>query len=390
MTRPFRRIMLACALAAWVLTACSSGSGSNLEHSFPRDQGSAPPGRGAVAADSARADSIAALLSEAQVPGLAVAYLKDCRVVRVATFGEADAETHAPVTERTAFEAASLSKPVFAYLVIRLVGEGRIDLKASIAERLAYPRIADQDTYAALTPQIVLSHRTGLPNWAGHAGDPERTDTLAFASAPGAAFGYSGEGYQLLQAYVAAVTGRSLEQLFRDHLGDAMLHSTYTSPLPSDVTPAYGHGEQGGKGGGRAMIAPETPSAAFSLRTVAGDYGRFLGRVCRGEGLSGVARAEMLAPRSSVRGDEWGADPSSLEQAKLSWALGWGVQRLDGRAVYFHWGDNGAFKAFAAFDPDRRTGLVYFANGRGGLRLIEPLAAAVVGTMQPVVTWLNE
>lgn len=333
--------------------------------------------------------ALRATMAEARVPGLQAAYIEDCRPAGLLALGVADTETQAPVTARTVFEAASLSKPVFAYLFMRLLDRGAVALDASFAAHLDYPRIADAAAYAKLTPRLALSHRTGLPNWAGRPDDPARTDPLALKRAPGAGFGYSGEGYQLAQRYAEASSGMALTAHFEAALGKAMPNSTFTSPLPAGVIPAYGHGADGTKAGGRALGMPAHANVAFSLRTTAADYARFLGRVCAGEGLGAGSHEQMLAPQAPVAGDEFGAALADLGAAQISWALGWGALTHHGRRIYFHWGDNGAFKAFAAFDPRTRTGAVYFANGQNGLALIDSVMTPAVGDLTPIIRWLD-
>lgn len=327
-------------------------------------------------------------MQSAAVPGLAVAYLRDCQVERVATYGVADADTRVPVTEQTVFEAASLSKPVFAYLLLQLADSGRIDLDAPILRTLTYPRIRDREAARALTPRLALSHSTGLPNWAGAPRNWERTDALEFAFAPGSAFRYSGEGYQLAQAYAEQVSGRSLEELFRTSLGEAMPSSVFGGPLRPGTAPAFGHDAAGSRAGGRALGEWMRANAAYTLRTTVGDYARFVARVCAGEGVSRGAHSEMLRPRVRLVGDEQGANPAAI-QAELGWALGWGTQTTGGRTLHFHWGDNGPFKAFVAFDRATRHGVVYFANGERGLELMETIAATVVGSVRPISVWLD-
>jgi len=332
--------------------------------------------------------SILAAMRAAAVPGLAVAYLHDCEVERVATYGVVDVDLPTQVTETTIFEAASLSKPVFAYLLMQQVDSGRIDLDAPILRTLDYPRIRDAEQAVAVTPRLALSHSTGLPNWAGSPRDWERTDTLEFAFAPGSGFRYSGEGYQLAQVYAEHVTGRSLEALFRASLGAVMPLSVFGGSLQMEVSPAAGHDAEGSRTGGRAIGQWTRANAAYTLRTTVTEYARFVARVCSGEGLSRAAHAEMLRPRVRLAGDEWGAKPEAIG-ARLGWALGWGTQTADGRTLHFHWGDNGPFKAFVAFDAETRRGVVYFANGAGGLKLMETLAAPAVGSVRPISVWLD-
>ena len=110
-------------------------------------------------------------------------------------------------TPATIFEAASLSKPVFAYMVLRLADRGEFDLDRPLYEMLEYPRIAHDERYKRITARIVLSHGTGLPNWGG--------EKLTLRFDPGTQYGYSGEGFVFLQKTVERVTGRSLDELAR-------------------------------------------------------------------------------------------------------------------------------------------------------------------------------
>ena len=88
----------------------------------------------AVAADLAA--RIPALMKQARVPGLSIALLHDGRVVWDGAFGVKSTETGAVVSPETLFEAASLTKPLFAYAVMRLVEEGVLDLDTPLVQYL--------------------------------------------------------------------------------------------------------------------------------------------------------------------------------------------------------------------------------------------------------------
>ena len=157
-----------------------------------------------------------ALSAAFDVPGLALVGLANCTVTPAITVGAAPLDPATPVTGTTLFEAASLSKPVFAYLVMQLVDEGALDLDRPLAHDFAYPRIEEHENYARITPRMILAHRTGLPNWVGDTDDPDRTDRIAFVAPPGTRFSYSGEAYELLRRYVEFITDRTLDELFRE------------------------------------------------------------------------------------------------------------------------------------------------------------------------------
>jgi CubicO group peptidase (beta-lactamase class C family) len=93
--------------------------------------------------------------------------VRDGRIVWAGAFGTRDDSAQTPVDTATVFEAASLSKPVFAYLVLRLADRGELDLDRPLAEMLEYSRVAHDARARRITARMVLSHGTGLPNWGG-------------------------------------------------------------------------------------------------------------------------------------------------------------------------------------------------------------------------------
>ena len=157
------------------------------------------------------------LLDSARVPGLAVALLDRGRVRYLHAYGQRNVAENAPLTPETAMYGASFSKAVFAYLVMQLVREKRLDLDKPLAQYLPRP-LPDYDNYRdlagdprwpRLTARQCLSHTTGLPNWRWIAPDKK----LRFQFEPGARYGYSGEGINLLQFVVETITGQSLTGL---------------------------------------------------------------------------------------------------------------------------------------------------------------------------------
>jgi CubicO group peptidase (beta-lactamase class C family) len=69
--------------------------------------------------------------------------------------------------------------------------------------------------------------------------------------------------------------------------------------------------------------------------------------------------------------------------------LGWGIQQKDGRKALWHWGDNGAFKAFVMADPKAKTGAVMFANSADGLKIAKPMIDEAMGEESLAFEWLK-
>src|SRR5215471_4940680 len=145
-------------------------------------------------------------MAKGVVPGLSIALFRDRRRYWVHSFGVRDAKSGQPVTEETIFEAASLSKPVFAYGVLKLVDRGKLDLDIPLSRYMPQLYVEGDRRIDKITARIVLSHRTGFPNWRG-AGHP-----LEIYFTPGERFSYSGEGFVYLQKVVEAITGKPLNE----------------------------------------------------------------------------------------------------------------------------------------------------------------------------------
>ena len=318
-------------------------------------------------------------MTTARIPGLAVAVIFDGEVVRTEVLGVANQETGELLTEHTLFEAASLSKPVFATAVLRLVERGEIDLDQPLHELLDYERLSHDPRTRLLTPRLVLSHQTGLPNSGGQ--------TLDFQADPGEGFGYSGEGYVYLQRALEARTGMTLDEIVRREVFDplGMEQSRFSWPEGTDLPLATPHDEAG-----RAQPKQQPDgNAASSLHTTAAEYARFVTGWLDGELLDDTTTAEALGPAVHLEPDEAAGE---AVPAALAWGLGWGIQLPQGSAaqpLFWHAGDNGPFKAFVAFDPEAQSGIVYFANSVNGLAIGPALVTDIVGTMDPTFEWMG-
>jgi CubicO group peptidase (beta-lactamase class C family) len=117
----------------------------------------------AIGPGSSQAADLEQLLKDGRVPGLAFAVIRDGKIVETKGVGVRDISTSAPVDQNTIFEAASLSKPVFAFAVLQLVDAGALSLDAPLAKYV--PDYVKDDPRAALiTVRNILDHTSDLPN----------------------------------------------------------------------------------------------------------------------------------------------------------------------------------------------------------------------------------
>lgn len=372
---------------------------------------SRPTPRGAPNSPSELLRMIPRLLELAAVPGAAVAVVNEADVWS-AGFGEADVEARAAVSADTVFEAASLGKPIFAYAVLRLVDQGKLDLDRPLYD---YLPIADGNNprFRRITTRHVLSHTTGLTNWRLKAA------ALEPATDPGTAFSYSGEGFFYLQRVVERVTDRPfarfMDETVFEPFGMKLTSFTWVPEFETRMAGGYDHDRKrldvqapiGRLAASLAKIwkkpleewryadseravpqmfpkwdvlpAYMVPNAAGSLLTTIADYARFLDRVVARPGAAGLelrdeTRRLMVTPQ--VR----------LNRA-LSWGLGWGLQEDEHGTVLWHWGANQTFRSFALADVGKGSAVAVFTNGENGPKVYQRIVANVTGHDEPAFLW---
>jgi CubicO group peptidase (beta-lactamase class C family) len=362
---------------------------------------SVPPStQGAGAPSGAEIEAaVRAALTATHVKAASVALVRGAAPAAVLAVGTRTGPGDAPADESTVFRAASLSKPVFAYLVFTLVNEGRLDLDRPLHQYLdrrlpEYPEYADlagDARYEAITARLALSHRTGFPNWRW------QTDgrKLGLQFSPGEKFLYSGEGYLYLQFVVEHITGQDLATLARERVfrplgmtrSSYVWRDEYEGNCAVDRAPIE-------KVFGKAFLG--VPNSAGSLLTTAADYGRFLGAVLTGQGLPARWRDDMLRPQTALAserlfGPAVKAGPVTGREQGPFWCLGWGGFPSAAGAVRFHVGyDSPDYENYAAIYLDGNLGLVVLTSGGRGPDAASPVfVKALVGDTDTPFRWMG-
>jgi CubicO group peptidase (beta-lactamase class C family) len=321
-------------------------------------------------------DSVSSLMSRYQVPGAAIAVLRDGKMVENVPYGVKSTVSEEKVVADTVFEAASLSKPVFSYAVLWMAQRGELDLDKPLIDDVDRIEIAKDPRARQITARVVLSQSTGLPNWR------PRDKALAIGFTPGTAFSYSGEAYVWLQRVVEKISGSSLEDFMRDRVlaPFGMRNSSYVWRPQFAFQAAEGHDTSGKPVRTRLWEwtpdkAPKLtpgvdvainaiPNAAASLYTTASDYALFVSRV-----LANPPKG-MLVPRTKVND-------------RIEWALGWGIQHTGQGDAFWQWGNNGVYQGFVLGYPADGRGMVILTNSQNGLKFCRDAVSLVLKGEQP-------
>lgn len=197
--------------------------------------------------------SLAARMAELKVPGASIAVIHEGRIEWARGYGVKSIGGPA-VDEKTLFQAASISKPVFALAVLHLVDAGKLDLDANVNDYLKTWELPDNEFTRdqKVTLRRLLSHTAGLtvhgfPGYDAGAelpttaqilegAPPTNTNPIRVDILPGSRHRYSGGGYTLAQLVLTDVTGSPLDKLLRDTVLTplGMSTSTFEQPLPAD------------------------------------------------------------------------------------------------------------------------------------------------------------
>ena len=310
-----------------------------------------------------------AMLAEADIAGMAIAVIEDGEVVETLAAGVRSTETNPLLTEETVFEAESLSKPVVAWIALRLMEEGVLDLDKPLAELAPWQDAAHDLRYQRITPRMVLSHTAGFPNFRPPG------EALPILFEPGSFFTYSGEGFLFLQHVMEAVTYSTLEDLAQTYVFGpfGMTSSSFVWQSDYGTRIAVGHTDMNVA---LDKFVPQSANAAIGLHTTVGDYARFMIGVQQSDALGRRLRREMET-----------AQVDALDG--IFWGLGWGIQPTLSGSALWEWGDNAGYKSFAYLEPDSRKGFVMLSNSANGMLILHHLFEELVGGPQTAVRWLN-
>lgn len=229
------------------------------------------------------------------VPGVSIAVINNFKVEWVKSYGIIDKETKEPVTDKTLFQAGSISKPVAAYGALRIAEHGKISLDENVNTYLKSWQLPENEftIEKKVALKHLLSHTGGLTvhGFLGYSPDlpvpslvqvldgvpPANSPAIRVDKIPEAGFRYSGGGYCIMQQMLIDVDGKSFPQIMQEQVFGPlrMSNSTYNQPLEGEQlkVAATGYLPDGSMTKGKRHTYPEM--AAAGLWTTAEDLAKF-------------------------------------------------------------------------------------------------------------------
>ncbi len=307
------------------------------------------------------------------VPTVGVGLINDNKITYSKTFGTQSNGEHA--NNNTFFKVASITKPVVAATVFKLVDMGLWDLNEPLYNYWIDPDIADDPRTKKVTTQLVLNMQTGFPNWRKSL-DPKQ---LIFLFEPGEGVEYSGEGFEYLKESMEAKFNTPLEDIVQKVLFDKQ-GMTNIRFLWNDKIDDGRYAENFDATGEKYKTNKyDKAMAAGNILATVDDYLKFCVHILKGAGISNTLYSEMITPQSSLFRD------------LVMYGNGWmSVKLPTDEKLLYHDGRDPGVRTIIQLFPDSKQGVVIFTNGDDGDKLYYKLLKELSPKTEAFVIALDE
>jgi CubicO group peptidase (beta-lactamase class C family) len=277
---------------------------------------------------------------------------------------------------------------------MRLVDDGRLELRAPVQRYLPTFRVADERTSREVSLWHLLTH---TPGWEGQLSSVERGDAtlaeftgslaeLPQLAEPGEVWSYNNAGFGIAGRVIEVVTGANIHDALRDLVFEPLNLSRALSRSGDALTHRFAVGHRQ-RGDATEVIRPfsffpnvTAGGLAMSLESLL-RYARFhLGDPGAGAGaaLSAASLEQMRTPqvKKNATEDEMG--------------IGWQLRRLDGVRTAAHGGTLGGHILHVQLVPERALAFAILTNHSNGWRLIQDVERAALRTYEGLALTPNQ
>jgi CubicO group peptidase (beta-lactamase class C family) len=355
------------------------------------------PARAQTASD-ARFEAIVSL-AEAKmkafgVPGVAIGIMNGGSTT-IRGLGVTNLEDPLPVTGHTVFPIASISKTFAATAMMRLVEQGKVDLRAPVRTYIPEFRVRDEAASRDVTVWHLLTH---LGGWEGQVSGPDRgTETLKNfittipdlmqVAPPGAAWSYNNAGFSIAGRVIESVTGTSINRAIRD-LVFQPLGLDHAGTTAGDFIVqrfAAGHSRRNDT---TTLMRPFSPSTSVT----AGGVGLCMtdlmayARFHMGDGTT--ANGERVLTRESL--EKMRTPQLRKQSTDDDIGIGWHLRSIGPVRTASHGGTLGGHILLLEIAPERNFAIAILTNASSGWRLIQDVERAALKSYLGATFALNQ
>jgi len=334
-------------------------------------------------------DYVNRAIKDWEVPGLAIAVIKNDKIVFAKGYGVRELGKPSPVDERTLFAIGSSSKAFTAATVAMLVDEGKLKWDDPATKYLPSLQLYDPYATRELTVRDLLSHRVGLERgdllW--YASPYDRSEVLRRirylkpSSSMRSRFGYQNVMFLAAGQIIPSITGKDWDDFTRERIFVPLgMTATGTSikTLANSNDVAVPHSKFDDKVETIAWRNIDNIAPAGSINSNVVDMAQWV-RLQLGDGkyqdkqlISSAAIKEMHASQTIIPLE--GTMKMLYPEAHfLNYGLGWFLSDYRGRKLVEHGGAIDGMRALVAMMPEEKMGVVILTN-LGGTTLPMPLA----------------
>lgn len=352
------------------------------------------PGAQVDSAETQTAFSLSDRMNLHKIPGVSMAVINDYKIEWAKAYGVLSAESNAPVTTESIFEAASSTKLLVAMIALNFVERGLLDLDKDVNEYLKSWKIPENDFTREnkVTLRLLLTHQSGLNrpdggfSWEDDSvpsivqvlnGElPAQNKAAEFEFTPGSGWQYSNFDFVVIQLLLEEISGKPLTQIAREIVFDplGMKSSTLVHPLDpeSGKKEAVPHDVDGNA---HKPVMHPTALAQGGLMTTPGDFALLVIELMRAyQGESNRILSQSVT--QSMFHKELDLDPAMFG-TPIGEGLGVFLQGSGPGLSFIHPGDNfPGSSCWVEGSPATGKGIVIMTNGaKGNLLAMEILPA---------------
>jgi len=293
-----------------------------------------------------------------QIPGLALAVIKDGQMVIAKGYGRANVEHQVPVKPETIFQSGSTGKQFTATAVMMLVEEGKLSLDDKITKH--FPD--GPSAWSNITLRHLLTHTSGMTDYPrdfdlrrDYTEDElyQRIKTIPLAFQPGEKWSYSNLAYVMLGILIHKVTGKFYGDFLQERIFKPLGMTTTRVISEDDIVPnrAAGYRVANGQIKNQNWVSPSLNTTADgALYMTIYDMAKW----------DAALYTEKLLKRSSLE-QMW--TPVKLNDGKTHpYGFGWALGEVRGHRIIEHGGSWQGFKAQISRYVDDKMTVILFAN----------------------------
>ncbi len=308
-------------------------------------------------------DFVRATMEEHDIPGMAIAVIRDGKPAKVQGYGLANIELGVPVTPDTIFQNASVGKQFTAAGILLLAEEGKLKLDDPLA--LHFPRAPA--TWHRITIRHLLTHTSGISDASDDLYEELRDYTeqehleiswkLPLEFEPGSQWSYCNTGYIILGILTSRLTDMHWSEFLKQRIFEPAGMTTARVISESDIVKNRADGYERNEAGelrNQEWVPPSDNTLADgSLYVTARDMVAW----------DAALRERRLLSEASY--EAWWTPASLGDGITYPYGFGWSLSEQRGRRLIEHGGSWQGFRAAIARYVEDKLTVVVFANAAG-------------------------